>query len=101
MAPQAADLPDELVRLFPDGSATGRILRVQLPAERTVQPDHDPHDRPAFWLSDSPAIAGLWPRLRAAHDGSGLWPLLLEGLDGEPSRPWQEGEVCPSQMSSP
>jgi hypothetical protein len=51
--------------------------------------------RPAFWLSDAPATATLWARLRAEHARSGLWPLLLEGFgnfdaddDHELAFPW-------------
>jgi hypothetical protein len=43
--------------------------------------------------------ATRWARLRAEHGRSGLWPLLLEGLDGEPARPWRVGEVDPEPVS--
>ncbi len=60
----------------------------------TVQP---------LWLSDSPPSAGLWPRLRAEHAASGLWPLLLAPLDPHDTdvRPWARGELSPERMSSP
>ncbi len=54
-----------------------------------------------YWLSDGPAPAGLWPRLRAEHAASGLWPLLLGGLAGDETRPWAAAEVLPAAMSSP
>jgi hypothetical protein len=94
-------LPAELRALFAD-SADGRRLSVPLPPGRLVFPQDD-GDRPAFWLSDGPAPVGAWARLRAEHQQSGLWPLLLDALDDEEEayRPWGNGEVCPSAMSHP
>jgi hypothetical protein len=94
-------LPAELARLFVDGGAV-RTLPVALPAGRLVLPSHhggDTGDTPAYWLSDQPAPAALWSRLHGAHPQSGLWPLLLEGLESEPARPWVAGEVSPQPAS--
>jgi Domain of unknown function (DUF4253) len=55
--------------------------------------------RPAYWLSDESVTPTLWGRLRAEHHRSGLWPLLLEGLDSQPARPWVVGEVDPEPVS--
>src|SRR5687768_1129100 len=55
--------------------------------------------RVAYWLSDAAAPAGLWGQLRAA--GSGLWPLLLEGLHLGPDRPWVNGELGLTATSAP
>jgi len=90
-------LPAELAQLFADGGA-GRTLPVALPAGRLVRPRSPGGDPPAYWLSDQPAPATLWSRLRAAHSRSGLWPLLLEGLDSESARPWEVGEVHPQPV---
>ena len=90
-------LPAELAQLFADGGA-GWTLPVALPAGRLVRPRSPGGDTPAYWLSDQPAPATLWSRLRAAHSRSGLWPLLLEGLDNEPARPWLAGEVHPQPV---
>jgi hypothetical protein len=71
---------------------------IALPAGRLVWPDPQYRSRastvtrPAYWLSDGSVTATLWTRLRAKHGRSGLWPLLLEGLDGEPARPWVGGD---------
>ncbi|WP_285508101.1 DUF4253 domain-containing protein [Actinokineospora sp. NBRC 105648] len=98
-----APLPTELRDLFPGTTANGRTLSVPLPPGRLVQPEEDNGGRPAFWLSDQPAAAGLWARLRAEHTRSGLWPLLLDALDDEDPeyRPWGNGEVLPGDMSAP
>ncbi len=97
-------LPADLGDLFADGTAGGRSLPVALPPGRLVfSEEAEDGDRPAFWLSDGPAPAGLWARLRAEHGRSGLWPLLLDALDDddEDYRPWANGEVVPGEMSSP
>ena len=96
--------PAPLAALFADGGS-GRALPVALPAGRLVWPDPRYHagasavTRPAYWLSDGSVTATLWSRLRAEHRRSGLWPLLLEGLDHEPARPWLVGEVDPEPVS--
>lgn len=96
-------LPADLRALFVDGADAGRTLSVPLPPGRPIVPEDDPSGRPAFWLSDGPAPAGLWSRLRAEHARSGLWPLVLDSLDDEDAeyRPWGNGEVLPGDMSSP
>ncbi|MFD0206301.1 MULTISPECIES: DUF4253 domain-containing protein [Saccharothrix] len=96
-------LPAELRALFADGSDAARTLSVPLPPGRPVRSEEEPSERPAFWLGDGPAPAGLWARLRAEHVRSGLWPLLLDSLDDEDAdyRPWGNGEVLPGEMSSP
>ncbi|HZD69775.1 MAG TPA: DUF4253 domain-containing protein [Actinomycetes bacterium] len=90
-------LPTELAQLFVGGAA-GRRLPVVLPAGRLVRPGRhggDTAETPAYWLSDQPAPATLWSKLHAAHPQSGLWPLLLEGLNRDPSLPWVAGTVGP------
>jgi Domain of unknown function (DUF4253) len=96
-------LPAGLGVLFGDGGAR-RSLPVTLPAGRLVRPNldrlrPDPEPttvaQPAYWLSEQPATATLWRRLHAEHARSGLWPLLLQGLDDRPQRPWVAGEVDP------
>jgi hypothetical protein len=93
-------LPPPLVPLFRNGDTAGRHLDVDLPPGRVVHATEG--DRgPALWLSDAPPPPGLWARLRAAHAGSGLWPLLLEALSSEASRPWEVGELWPGERSVP
>ncbi|MER7673966.1 DUF4253 domain-containing protein [Kitasatospora sp. NPDC096128] len=57
----------DLRRRFPDRSAEGRTAPL-LPGRQVV---------PSLWVSDGPAPAGAWERLRREHARSGLWPLLL------------------------
>jgi hypothetical protein len=76
-------IPPQLAALFADGGL-GRTLSVALPAGHLLgtaaHPGRRTRVRPAFWLSDEPATATLWTRLRGEHERSGLWPLLLEGF---------------------
>lgn len=47
-----------------------------------------------YWLSDAPAGPGVWAALAADFPRTGLWPLLVQGLDERtPERPWQVGEM--------
>ena len=100
----APTLPEPLAALFADGGS-GRALSVALPPGRLIWPDPQDNSRtntvtrPVYWLSDGPMTATLWTRLHGDHGRSGLWPLLLEGLDAEPVRPWVVGEVDPEPVS--
>ncbi|WP_204291240.1 DUF4253 domain-containing protein [Micromonospora gifhornensis] len=94
MTSQLNDMPADLLELFPDGAP--RTLAVPLPPGQTVCGSEGADDRPVLWMSEEPAPAGLWSRLHAAHESSGLWPLLLDGLGGDMSRPWQGGELWPA-----
>ncbi|PZG11973.1 hypothetical protein C1I95_26810 [Micromonospora craterilacus] len=94
-------LPVELLELFPDGDPGQRSLSVSLPPGRTVRGAEGAGERPALWVSDGPAPAGLWSQLHAVHQRSGLWPLLLDSYHGDAARPWDEGEVWPDDTSAP
>ena len=86
--------------LPPEGDL--QIEGVRLPAGRLIRPA--PHGlrrigrtpEPALWLSaefdDAPAA---WLALTDRLDGSGLVPLLLSALEGQPERPWVAGELAP------
>lgn len=57
-----------------------------------------------LWISDGPAPAHLWAAIRAEHDHTGLWPLLLEPLSGSENddfRPWCSGELSLRGISPP
>ena len=71
-----------------------------LPAGRLVSPAGFPGAAPLLWVADAPAVAGEWARAAAAHRVTGLWPVLLEGLDEDSAdRPWREGEFAPARWS--
>ncbi|BCJ62225.1 DUF4253 domain-containing protein [Micromonospora endophytica] len=101
MTSSVNEIPAELLELFADEESRRRTLTVPLPPGRTVRVDEGDGERAVLWVSDDPAPAGLWPRLHAAHGDSGLWPLLLDSLPGEPTRPWDDGELWPDGLSSP
>ncbi len=88
------DLPvsGQLADLFSEG-VEGRALPEDLPPGRIVRADEG-QGRPALWMSDGPASAETWAGAFAERAGSGLWPLLLEGLHGAADfRPWESGEL--------
>ncbi|MFD8011813.1 DUF4253 domain-containing protein [Streptomyces sp. NPDC058955] len=75
---------------------------IRLPAGRVVTVGEGDGGTAPLWLSDGPAPFGSWGRIRAAHARTGLWPLLLEPLDGERGfRPWASGELYPEESSRP
>ena len=101
MTSQLEKLPADLVELFVGADPRPRSLSVPLPPGRTVRGDEGAAAHPTLWLTHGPAPAGLWPALHAAHQRSGLWPLLMDSYAGEPSRPWDDGEFWPEGSSSP
>jgi hypothetical protein len=46
-------------------------------------------------------IAALWGTLSGAFADTGLWPLVLQSLEGQTDRPWDEGELEPGESSDP
>ena len=79
-----------------DGEAS--VAGVRLPAGKRVWPDGAPgrSPQPALWVTgEFGDAAGAWLALRQRLGGTGLVPLLLSGLRGEPGRPWESGELGP------
>ncbi|MBX6767230.1 MAG: DUF4253 domain-containing protein [Actinomadura rubrobrunea] len=70
---------------LPDGLPAGRLIT---PAES---------DGPALWVSDEQlSDADMhWARLYDIRRETGLYPLLLDGLSSEPTRPWHDAELWP------
>jgi hypothetical protein len=93
----SSELP-RLLAALPDVLATAGVV---LPAGRLVHGEDDDDDQPALWVSDGPTTKQLCSAVRAAHEKSGLWPLLLDHLRGDPARPWDHGELWPAHMSDP
>ncbi|MBO2463129.1 DUF4253 domain-containing protein [Actinomadura violacea] len=66
-----------------------------LPPGRLVVPEEGPEGVMALWVSDEPQaeLGELWCRLYDERARTGLYPLLLDTLGGEPARPWHDGEL--------
>ena len=69
-----------------------------LPSGRLIAPNPnftEDADRKVLWVSDEelPGLGELWCRLYDERARTGLYPLLLDTLQGEPGRPWHEGEL--------
>ncbi|WP_223830428.1 hypothetical protein [Nocardiopsis quinghaiensis] len=75
-----------------------KTLSVELPPGHVVRSEEG---APLLWLSEDAAPFGLWSLLSAEHPRSELWPLLLDGVHGEPDRPWESQELYPEQISCP
>lgn len=78
-----------------DGEAS--VAGVRLPAGRRIRNGGSRRSpRSALWVTgEFGDAAGAWLALRARLGGTGLVPLLLSGLRGEPDRPWESGELDP------
>ena len=78
-----------------DGEAV--IAGVRLPAgQRIPVAGKFRSAAPALWVTGEFADAkNVWLALRAGLRGSGLVPLLLSDLKGQPGRPWESGDLIP------
>jgi hypothetical protein len=79
-----------------------------LPPGVLVEPDPDFLDQEEWaghdflWVSaERLDDAGpLWARLFERRAETGLYPLLLDTLQGDPGRPWHDGELCPTPVGT-
>ena len=74
------------------------VAGVRLPAGKRTGPDGESGrpPQPTLWVTgEFGDAAGAWLALRERLGGTGLVPLLLSGLRGEPGRPWESGELGP------
>jgi len=87
-AGQAGQLPD-------DGDPIVGGLR--LPRGYRVGPADGPH---VMWVTNRTVyeIQDLWSQLASKFGETGLWPLVLTPLHGQPKRPWDSGEFWPSTV---
>jgi hypothetical protein len=84
-----------------DGEAD--IAGVRLPAGKRIWPGGKSRrwPDPALWVTgEFPGAAGAWLALREVLGGTGLVPLLLSGLRGQPERPWESGELEPPAFAA-
>jgi hypothetical protein len=80
----------------------------ELPPGVLVEPDPDFLDqdewtgRDFLWVSDEllDDAGELWARLFERRTETGLYPLLLDTLEGDPGRPWHDGELCPTPVGT-
>jgi Domain of unknown function (DUF4253) len=77
------------------------VAGLGLPPGRPVVPEGG--DAPIAWVTDAVGDhAALWARLAGEFPGTGLWPVLANGLgDGDLSRPWFDGELAGPDPAEP
>jgi Domain of unknown function (DUF4253) len=76
-----------------------RFGQVALPAGKRIRAVYPPGE-PVAWvtLQPVPDPGRVWAALSAAHQETGLVPILLSGMGGDPQdtrRPWDNGEFDP------
>jgi hypothetical protein len=81
---------------------------VRLPRGRTVIPSDEfaadvPTLHPVLWISADivEQVGALWSDIAARFDHHGLWPLILDSLDGDDTRPWDTAELDPRLSMDP
>lgn len=83
------------------GEGELQLGSVSLPRGQLIRA-RDGDGRPVAWATvDSvPEPGRVWAALWAAHSRTGLVPILLDGLEGDTSHPWNDGEfVGPLDIS--
>jgi Domain of unknown function (DUF4253) len=66
---------------------------------RSAEPEPAPASASALWVTGAfDQAASTWLALRERLRGTGLVPLLLSDLPGQPGRPWASGELRPSGL---
>jgi hypothetical protein len=70
-----------------------QIGAIRLPAGRTIH-SNDGLGEPVAWATTEPVpdAGRIWAALSKAHAQSGLVPVLLSGIEGDPERPWNTQE---------
>lgn len=70
-----------------------RIGAIRLPAGRRIRAGHG-SGGPVAWATIEPVpdAGRVWAALSEAHAQSGLVPVLLAGIGGDPERPWDRQE---------
>ena len=96
---QPSEVTLDLVAAAPGDLDT--VAGLGLPPGRPVVPEGG--DAPIAWVTDAIGDhAALWARLAGEFPGTGLWPVLANGLgDGDLSRPWFDGELAGPDPAEP
>ena len=70
-----------------------QIGAIRLPAGRRIHAGHG-SGGPVAWATTEPVpdAGRAWAALSEAHAQSGLVPVLLAGIGGDPERPWDRQE---------
>jgi hypothetical protein len=81
---------------------------VRLPRGNVIVPSEEfaadvPTLQPVLWISSDviEQVGALWCDLAARFDHHGLWPLVLDSLDGDDTRPWDTAELDPTLSADP
>ena len=81
-----------------DGEAT--IAGVRLPAGRRLAPE-GVEQAPVLWATgELEDAAAAWLALNGRLSGTRLVPVLLSGLERQPKRPWDVGELEPFDLAA-
>jgi Domain of unknown function (DUF4253) len=90
-----ADLPED--RPIDVGGVT-------LPAGKLIRPHLEKvPEAPVLWATNAPLPQPgvVWLDLLAGSAESGLMPVILDSLSGQPNRPWDSGELAPHLIPTP
>jgi hypothetical protein len=90
-----ADLPeDRPIDVVGVPLLAGKLIRPQL---------EQAPGAPVMWATGTslPQPGGIWFDLLARSTESGLIPVILDSLSGEPNRPWDSGELAPRPAPTP
>jgi hypothetical protein len=81
---------------------------VRLPPGHLVVPSEEfaagvPSIHPVLWVSSAivEEVGAVWFDLAKRFDHHGLWPLVLDTLDGDETRPWDSAELDPQLSVDP
>lgn len=86
------------------GSGSPEVGNVKLPEGTAVAPgvgaEGGAGAAPVVWISDEPVTGTVRDALVERFEETGLWPVWLEGLDGQAERPWDVGEFTGGDTAS-
>jgi hypothetical protein len=80
------------------------VAGVTLPAGKLIRPHLDrAPEAPVMWATNAPLPQPgvIWLDLLVRSTESGLIPVILDPLSGQPNRPWESGELAPHLAPTP